>query len=521
MSRAPLGVRALPVCAAALACVMTMVPAESKEKKPMKPTERPANDGAVRTSLLPAPSSPLAAFRIQFRCGSIDDPAGKEGLNALTAMTIGQGGTRELTYRELTDRLYPMAATIQPQFDREMTTFAGEVHRDHLKAYYELLTGVLLRPRFDDSDFRRSRDVLVAGIESGLRGNDDEGLGKAALGYLMYEGHPYRLPDAGTVQGLKSITLDDVKAHYLKCYTQGNVVLGVAGGYPEGLIESLRKDFAALPPGGPPRSPLPKPRPLLRVEALFVEKAAPATAISIGFPIGVTRADKDFYALMLANSYLGEHRTFNGRLMNKMRGERGLNYGDYSYIENFIQDGGSTFPLPNAARRQQFFSIWIRPVAHANALFALCQAVRELKMLVDAGMSPSDFEATRKYVLNYSRLWTQDLSRRLGYRMDSEFHGFDSFIDRIQRELPRLKVEDVNAAIKRHLQDRNLAVAIVTPDASAMKEALLSGRPTPITYQTPTSDEALLREDKEIEAFPLPVNRERVSVVKAQDLFEK
>jgi len=187
--------------------------------------QRPANDGAVRTSLLPAPSSPLAAFRIRFRCGSIDDPEGKEGLNALTAMTIGQGGTRELTFRELTDRLYPMAATIQVQFDREVTTFAGEVHRDHLKAYYEILTGVLLRPRFDESDFRRSRDVLVAGIETGLRGNDDEGLGKAALGHLMYEGHPYRQPDAGTVQGLKSIALDDVKAHYLKCYTQGNVVL--------------------------------------------------------------------------------------------------------------------------------------------------------------------------------------------------------------------------------------------------------------------------------------------------------
>ncbi|MEK7282691.1 MAG: insulinase family protein, partial [Acidobacteriota bacterium] len=99
--------------------------------------------------------------------------------------------------------------------------------------------------------------------------------------------------------------------------------------------------------------------------------------------------------------------------------------------------------------------------------------------------------------------------------------GIDSFIDRIQQELPRLKVEDVNAAVKRHLQGRNLAVAIVTPDAAGMKEALLSGKPTPIAYQTPTSSEALLKEDKEIEVFPLPVNRERVSVVKAQDLFER
>jgi zinc protease len=136
-------------------------------------------------------------------------------------------------------------------------------------------------------------------------------------------------------------------------------------------------------------------------------------------------------------------------------------------------------------------------------------------------MSAADFEATRKYILNVSRLWTQDFSRRLGYRMDSEFYGFPSFIDRIQEELPRLKVEDVNAAVKRHLQAKNLAVAIVTPDAAAVKETLLSGRPTPITYQTPTTSEALLAEDKQIEAFPLPIQRERVAIVKAQDLFER
>ena len=76
----------------------------------------------------------------------------------------------------------------------------------------------------------------------------------------------------------------------------------------------------------------------------IVEKPADATAISIGFPIDVTRRDDDFYALAVANSYLGEHRTFNGKLMQDLRGKRGLNYGDYSYIEDFIQEGMSTVP---------------------------------------------------------------------------------------------------------------------------------------------------------------------------------
>ena len=506
---------------AATLSLMTVGAADPKEKKTMKPTSNPGAGALVRMSLLPSPSSPLVAFRIQFRCGAINDPPGKEGLNALTAMTVAQGGTKELTYQEVTERLYPMAATIDAQADKEVTTYIGNVHRDHLKPFYDLLTGVVLRPRFDESDFKRSRDVLVAAIETNLRGNDDEGLGKATLQWAMYEGHPYRNLDIGTVQGLKSVTLDDVKAYYRKCFTPGSAVLGVAGGYPAGMIDSLKQDFGSPAPSAPPEVRLPKPRALSGVEVTLVEKPAPATAISIGFPMGVTRADKDFYALMVANSYLGEHRTFNGRLMNKMRGDRGLNYGDYSYIENFIQDGGSTFPLTNIPRRQQFFSIWIRPVPPVNALFALRQATRELKMLVDRGLSAQDFEATRKYLLNYSRLWAQDQSRRLGYQLDSEFYGTKFFIDRVQEELPRLKLEDVNAAVKRHLQAANLAVAIVAENAAALKETLLSGKPTPTTYQTPTTSEALLKEDKEIESFRLPLNRERLLIVKAQELFEK
>ena len=105
---------------------------------------------------------------------------------------------------------------------------------------------------------------------------------------------------------------------------------------------------------------------------LAVEKDCRSTAISIGFPIDVTRASPDFYALMIANSHLGEHRTFNGRLMIRMREVRGLNYGDYSYIEHFVQDGGSTFPLTNFTRSQQYFSIWIRPVQHAAPPLSRC-----------------------------------------------------------------------------------------------------------------------------------------------------
>ena len=56
-------------------------------------------------------------------------------------------------------------------------------------------------------------------------------------------------------------------------------------------------------------------------------------------------------------------------------------------------------------------------------------------------MSPADFEATRSFLLNYSKLWVQTLSRRLGYAMDGAFYGRDDLVTELARRLPKLTVD--------------------------------------------------------------------------------
>jgi zinc protease len=205
--------------------------------------------------------------------------------------------------------------------------------------------------------------------------------------------------------------------------------------------------------------------------------------------------------------------------MQDLRAKRGLNYGNYSYIEDFIQEGMSTFPVPNNPRRQQYFSIWVRPVPHDKAGFALRAALWELDRLVNQGMSPADFEATRTYLLNYGKLWVQTLSRRLGYAMDGEFYKRGDLVSEIALRLPKLTVEQVNTAVRRHLRSTGLKVAIVTRDADALAKTLKSDAPTPITYDTQGTPEAILNEDKAIAVYPL--RDVSVKVVPVAEIFEK
>ncbi|HEY4184266.1 MAG TPA: pitrilysin family protein [Polyangia bacterium] len=476
--------------------------------------------GMPRTVFVPSPMSPLVALRVFFHVGSADDPAGKEGLAALTSDVVGQGGTRKRTYSEMLDALYPLAARIQVVGDVESIVFEGTVHRDNLAAFADLMVEQILEPRFADEDFTRQRQNALDFVTKSLRGNDDEELGKHSLASLMYAGHPYGHPAPGTATALGAVTVDDVKKFYATHFTRDRLIVGVAGGYPAGFAEAFAARFAALPARGQPLPTLPKPKTRKGAEVLIVEKDARADAISLGFPIAVTRADADFYPLTVARSYLGEHRTFNGVLMNRLRADRGLNYGDYAYIENFIQDGWSTFPYPNIPRRQQHFEIWLRPVPPQNALFALRGAVYYTRQLIEKGIPEEGFQSTRRFLLNYADLWTQDVSRRLGYAIDAAVYGKD-LVKELKTRLAKMTKADVDRAVRKHLQLDNFAVAIVADKAADVKARLLDGKPTPITYDTGGTPAAILEEDKLIEKEPLPITADSVRVVSADQMFEK
>jgi zinc protease len=478
-----------------------------------------ARAGLVRKVLLPSPGSSLVALRILVETGAAYDPAGKEGLASLTATTMAEGGTPELTYSQVIEAIYPTAAEIRVGVDKEVIVFSGTVHRDKLAEFYGIMRDVVLTPRFDPLDFERERENHINYLTKVLAGNDDESLGKELLGLSLYEGHPYGHVNQGTVRGLQGITIDDLKTFHRTYFTRDRIVVGVAGGYPEELLSWLDRDFGSLPEGAGERIEIEAPQPFEEIQVLLCEKPCRATAISIGFPLAVDRGDDDFYPLLVANSYLGEHRTFNGLLMKKIRGERGLNYGDYSYIEHFVQDGGSTFALPNMTRSTQYASVWIRPVAHEHAHFALRAALRELDRLARGDVDGEALLGTRSFLANYSKLWTQTLTRRLGYKMDSEFYSLDDYIAEIGRRVPGLTLDEVIGASKKYLGTGGIKIAIVTEDAGSLRERLLADTPSPITYEGKTLPPGVLEEDGEIETYSIRLTPDNVRIVKAEELF--
>jgi zinc protease len=462
--------------------------------------------------------APLVTFRIVFRTGAAQDPEGKGGAAWLTAMMLANGGSRSHSYKQILDSLFPMGVAIECQVDQEMIAFCAEVHVDHLQPFYSLLRGMLLEPGWRQDDFDRLSDDAVNYLESELRGQNDEELAKEVLHREIFSGQPCGRCVAGSVSSLRALTIADLREFYLAQFSQDNLTIGLGGGYPQAFEDRVRHDFSTLPLKGKSKSAPPAAPPVSANELLLVEKPARGVAISLGFPITVRRGHPDFPALLLACSALGQHRMSSGRLFTRMRQYRGLNYGDYAYIEHFPGGMYTLEPPVNVARSCPVFQLWIRPVDRELAHFALRLALHEMQKFVTEGISEAEFQRARSFLSKYVNLLLKTKSEELAYTIDSDFYGIPPYPSYVREGLAHLTCGQVNQVIQRHLRFDNWKIVAVGEGMDQLREAILSNQVSPMTYNSPKPPE-ILEEDRLVERRLLAVAPANARVVPVSTIF--
>ncbi|MBE0351818.1 M16 family metallopeptidase [Pseudoalteromonas lipolytica] len=465
-------------------------------------------------------SSPLVDVNWLFNTGAAADPAGKKGVAALTAAMLAKGGSETMSYKDIQKALYPLAGSFGYQIDKEMISLRGRVHKDNAAQWYALVSEQLLNPGFREDDFKRLKKELIDSIKAGLKASNDEELGKEVLYHQLYKGHPYESYNYGDLSDLEALTLDDVKAFYGKQFTQSKLTVGLIGAIPSDVKSAMLKDLTSLPEGKESRLVIPDAPALSGHHATIVEKSAQSTAVSFGFPIETIRSSEDWTALWLVRSYFGEHRSSNSFLYQRIRQTRGMNYGDYAYVEYFPRGMFQTKPDANLGRSEQIFQVWLRPLRSNNdAHFATRTALFELDKLIKNGISKEDFEATRNFLINFVPQMVASQDRQLGYALDSEFYNTESFVDYVRGKLEKLTLEDVNRVIRENLQTDNIHYVFITGDGKDMQKRLASEQTSPMVYNAEKPAE-LVAEDNVIADYKLAIPAKNISVVDVEKVFQ-
>lgn len=507
-----------------------------------------AQDG-VRVVTLDSPA-PLVEVKVMVPAGSSADPAGREGLAYLTARMLIEGGfgdpARPVTKEQLADIASPWGSGARPtvRVARETTTFSMTVPREVLADFVaRVFQPMFTRPLFAEAELDRLRAETLVALRSNLRLEQIELLGLVALDNVLYRGTAYAHPEIGTERGLEALTAEDLRRFFAAYYRAGNFVLGVSTS-DEAVVGPLRAALAGA--GAAAVRPLEArgmgTREPLRGRELTVVAmpGAIATGIHAGFPLRINRAHPDYWPLYVANIWLGAHRDSFGHLYGAIRQDRGYNYGDYSYIEHFEGRPFALFPPTNTPRRHEYFSLWVRPVAHEYAHHLTKAIVWELENFIRTGLTEQQCdEAKNKARVLYLSL-AETTGRLLGYRLDDAFFGMEpgyleAYLDRVERT----SCADVNRAIRTHLQARDLAIVIITGEvrAEALAAEIAAGGPAwgkgPAEYQievverdgqkfynVPESKRGLLQRDAAWAWYWLDIPRDRIRVVPAARMFE-
>ena len=120
------------------------------------------------------------------------------------------------------------------------------------------------------------------------------------------------------------------------------------------------------------------------------------------------------------------------------------------------------------------------------------------------------------------KLYVQSPERQLGFLMDSHFYGRKDYIMEMDKLLAALTLADVNNAIKKYWQTKNMDIVIITDksEAEPLAKSLKDNDPSPMSYSNSLKSalsKDILEEDKTVEKYPMPVKN--VTVVNSDDTF--
>jgi hypothetical protein len=190
------------------------------------------------------------------------------------------------------------------------------------------------------------------------------------------------------------------------------------------------------------------------------------------------------------------------------------------------------FPPPTTPRDQQYFSIWIRPVAHQYVHVITKAFMYELERLVREGLKAEEIAEAKVKARTLYLNFAESKDRQLGYRLDDLFYGMSDrgYLTTMLRSVDAVTPEQVNAAIKRHLQTANMKFLIVTHGDQAQRLATDIATNANVVSKTqaeynipdpvPPDKQDILRRDAEWKAYPLNIPRERMTIVPVDQVFE-
>jgi zinc protease len=286
----------------------------------------------VRVWTVPHRQVPLVALLALVPVGASSDPADRHGLAAITGDMLDEGaGDRSAL--EVHEALGRIGAQLDLEVGHDATALALTTLERHVGRGLELIRDMLARPRFEQREFDRVRDLRLNRL---LQLKDmPPTLADRAFTQLLYRNHPYGHLPIGSEGALRALMIRDIVGFHRRAFVpKRTTVIAVGDASPEALADKVREAFEgwSAEPDGPVADPetfAAPPAPASKL-ALVHRAGAAQSELRIGH-VALPRKSPDYHAALVANMVLGGQ--FVSRINMNLREDKGYTYGARTAFE--------------------------------------------------------------------------------------------------------------------------------------------------------------------------------------------
>lgn len=387
--------------------------------------------------LEPLPWVRSASLGFYLKAGSAAESTASEGATHFLEHLVFKGTETRSTH-DIAAVIDMLGGDVDAFTSKEYTAFYAHVLDEQIDTAFDLLSDIVLRPRFTDEDLEMERGVVLEEIRMVEDTPDD--LVHEMFISSFWSGHPLGRPILGPEENIRSISREVIERHYREMFHPGNLMFCASGNIDaKHLLKRLDREFAGREPGATPAG-WTVPRAVPHVQ-LRQKSELEQVHMLLGMD-GIPQDSEARFAAALFNAILGGG--MSSRLFQKIREQAGLVYTVTAY---------------HTGHRQGGYEAVYAACAPKNVRKVVDLTMAELRTIRDEGATAEELVAAKRYLKGSILLSLEStVSRMSGMARQEYYFGRQFSPDEIISRIDAVTLDDI----------ASIARQIVAPDTVSL-----------------------------------------------------
>ncbi|MGE3530055.1 MAG: M16 family metallopeptidase [Methyloceanibacter sp.] len=438
------------VASFSLASLGVAAAAEKPQASP-RVTEFKLKNG-LQVLVIPDTRAPVVTQMIWYRVGAADEPQGSSGIAHFLEHLMFKG-TDLIPTGQFSKIIAKNGGEDNAFTNHDVTAYFQRVAKDRLPKVMEMEADRMANLRLTEEDVATERDVILEERRSRVD-NDPGSILQEQMMAALYAKHPYGIPIIGWEQEIAALDRDDALAFYRRFYAPNNALLVIAGDVePEAVRQLAEATYGKLAPNG-------------ELDGRSRPQEPPHTA-----PVKVTLEDpragrvtvqRYYLAPSYASAAPGEAEAIDLMMRIAANGSVSKIYKSLVVRDRTAANAGGWYSDSGFdSGRLGFYAIAAEDVT-AEELDRGIDAV--IEGLRKDGVTQEELDRARSsYIAEF--VYTSDsqsrMARHYGWRLATGMTVAD--VEAWPDRLKRVTVEDVRAAARKYLIDKNSVTGYLLP----------------------------------------------------------